>query len=81
MTKRKGRPRGARTADRLRSDVVASRCPRCQSTERTPYRHVRTLAQQGLAPDGRPYTNILLDATACQNCGQARIDRRYECRT
>ena len=58
--------------------VTPSRCPRCGSGKRSDYwsRHVQEFA--GVLPDGRPYTRIVRQRCRCSNCGQIRVDKRYE---
>lgn len=73
---KKGRPVGAKTADRDAVDVVETRC-RCGSTARAPYDNSRTVEGEGVAPDGEPYTEVILSPTHCLACGQHRVDRRY----
>ena len=75
-TTRKGRPPASKTADRDAVDTVETRC-RCGSTERAPYANVRTVEGEGVAPDGKPYTSVLISPTRCLACGQHRVDRRY----
>ncbi len=75
---RGGRPRGSKTIEREQSIVEASRCPRCQSTEREKYvgepfrTHLRGVR------DGKPYNVIIRRRTRCKSCGQARFDLSYE---
>ena len=59
---------------------MVTRCPRCGSTARSKYVAVRSLAMNGTAPDGQPYTHIVWRRTQCQNeaCGQHRTDRFLE---
>lgn len=80
MTKsiKKGRPQGAKTADRDVVDIIATRCQSCGSTERTPYHEKREIHGAGQAPDGKPYSAVTLRPTRCATCGQHRIDREYE---
>jgi ribosomal protein S27AE len=64
------------------SDVTATRtnsaCPKCTSTERTPYTNRRELAHGGLNRDGSPFTHVIWQNTTCSACGQARTDRSTE---
>lgn len=78
--KQTGRPRGAVTADRDLVNVPPSRCQRCGCTERSPYHDVRRIEGNGTAPDGQPYTAVILRPTKCLNpdCGQHRNDRTWE---
>lgn len=77
MTTKKGRPQGAKTADRPVVDTVETRCSSCGSTERTPYHDKREVIGDGVAPDGKPYSAVTLRPTKCVTCGQHRIDRTY----
>jgi predicted Zn-ribbon and HTH transcriptional regulator len=76
--KKTGRPQGATTAERDLVDVPPSRCARCESTKRTPYYELKRIEGQGHAPDGRPYTAVILRPTRCLDCGQHRYDRSWE---
>lgn len=75
-----GRPLGSKIRDRVVVDVRVSQCPVCQSTERTAYldRPAR-IDGDGINPEGRPYTAVILRRTSCANCGQHRVDRSYVC--
>lgn len=77
--KKVGRPVGSKTIDLDLVDTVATRCKVCASTARTKYEKAQTIEGDGVAPDGRPYTRVILRRTQCVNCGQHRIDRWYEC--
>ena len=78
--KKTGRPAGSKTRDRVVVDVRVSQCPKCHSTERTPYPDTPTrLDGEGTTPEGRPYTAVILRRTTCTNCGQHRVDRSYVC--
>lgn len=78
--KKTGRPSGATTADRDLVDVPPSRCTRCGCTERATYNDMKRIPGHGTAPDGRPYTAVILRPTKCLNpdCGQHRNDRTWE---
>jgi hypothetical protein len=58
--------------------VQPSRCRACGSTERSPYSNVRRLDHAGLAPDGRPYKQVVWRRTTCLKCNQARDDKSFE---
>ena len=77
--KKTGRPVGSKTRDRVVVDVRVSQCPMCDSTERKHYRDPRRVDGDGITPDGRPYTAVILRPTTCANCGQHRVDRSYVC--
>lgn len=69
-TKPRGRPAGAANITAT-ADVSPSRCPKCQSSNRTPYR--KTWEKRfgaGTTPAG-----IIYRRTSCADCGQQRIDR------
>lgn len=75
-----GRPKGSKTRDRVVVDVRVSHCPTCQSTERAEYSDApQRIDGDGISPEGRPYTAVLLRRTSCLNCGQYRVDRSYIC--
>jgi len=71
-----GRPSGSKTRSTI-VDVSQSRCPKCDSTEREPYRHTTTTSICGVGPDG-PYTHLVRRWTNCKKCGQLRVDRSCE---
>ena len=77
--KKSGRPIGAKTIELDMVDAVATRCKVCASTARTKYEKPQVIDGDGIAPDGQPYTRVILRRTRCENCGQHRIDRWYEC--
>jgi len=62
-----------------RSDVTtyATRCQKCQSTERERYKKSVTTKVGGIH-DGKPYTHFKRCWTRCKACGQARVDRIFE---
>lgn len=60
------------------TEVEASRCRACGSTNRTGYHHVTVQEYAGVTGDGRPYTSIVRRRTECLDCGQTRIDRSFE---
>ena len=75
-----GRPKGSKTRDRVVVDVRVSHCPICHSTERAEYIDApQRIDGDGISPEGRPYTAVLLRRTSCLNCGQYRVDRSYIC--
>lgn len=74
-----GRPPGSKTRDYPQAEAQLTRCPRCGSTERQPYREGPIEhAHHGLTPTGEPYTHIVWRHTACKSCGQHRKDKSYE---
>ena len=77
--KKVGRPVGSKTSDPDLVDTVATRCKVCGCTDRAPYYETTRIDGEGLAPDGRPYTRVVLRKTKCEGCQQHRIDRWYEC--
>jgi len=79
MTKKPGRPKGSKTAERPTSDELLSRCPVCLTTERVNFNgDEERIEGEGIAPDGHPYTAVILKPTKCSLCGQARYVRRWE---
>jgi len=79
MTKKIGRPSGAKNIERDLNDVEPSRCKRCGSFDREKYTHKTVVNFDGVSPAGEPYTSIVLRYTRCANpqCGQHRIDRFF----
>ncbi len=75
-----GRPTGAKTQNVV-VDATKSRCPKCSSTNRTPYSHTRAVASGGRDGDGVEHTHVVFRNTRCAKCGQARVDRTVENRT
>ena len=76
---RRGRPPGQTMAPAPAVVTVpTSRCPKCDSTERTPYFGCTEQEHDGVDEKGRPFTHIVRRRTRCLNCGQARIDRSHE---
>jgi hypothetical protein len=73
----KGRPAGSRNIDVVVT-VLPSACPKCQSTDRTPYVNPVEYPYAGVTADDRPYTHIVWRSTRCLGCGQNRKDRCYE---
>ncbi len=78
-TRAPGRPPGTpnKQADHVR--VSLPRCIRCKSTERSDYTRREEQEFAGLDEQGNPYTHIIRRWCRCV-CGQARIERSYECR-
>ena len=75
----RGRPAGAKTQPAAIVAAEATRCPRCGSTDRDPYRRKNEQAYPGVH-DGKPYTHIVRRWTRCATpgCGQHRIDKSFE---
>lgn len=73
----KGRPEGSKTTREI-GTVELSRCPKCNSTERTPYRNKRESECGGKTLDGKPFTHVVWQSTTCAKCGQHRTDKTYE---
>jgi len=74
---RRGRPPGSKTIEKPVVSTVETRCPACQSTSRTSYSGARVVEGDGIAPDGKPYSEVSLSHCQCLKCGQWRIDRIY----
>ena len=85
--KRAGRPKGSTTkvkhVDSPVQEVEQSRCPSCQSTERTRYTHLRPPHK---IPEGmemthpttkKPFTVVCWWRTQCKSCGKNRVDKGY----
>lgn len=66
------------SADLPKSELKKSRCPKCNSTERTGYTDVRTLPVAGVMDDGTTYDTVIWRRTRCKACNQTRIDKSYE---
>ena len=75
-----GRPPGTPNT-KTTAVVELSRCPVCESTERTPYTNTTVLDYAGTTAAGEPHTHVVWRTTACKNCGQARRDKTLENRT
>lgn len=76
MAVKKGRPEGARNIQD-RADLVPSRCVKCQSTKRGPYKNRRVRNWPGIH-NGVEYTHVVWRQTKCGKCGQLRVDRAFE---
>lgn len=72
-----GRPAGSKTTKNT-ADAFPSRCPACDSTERTPYTNTLEQPYAGIDAAGNPYTHIIRRNTRCEACGAPRIDRTFE---
>lgn len=59
------------------ADAEMTRCPRCDSTRRAPYRGTRLVQRYTGTRNGLQFTAIIRRRTACLDCGQARVDRHY----
>ena len=77
-TKKRGRPKGAKTVQRDVVTVEPTRCRVCGSTDRDPYRATRRLPHSGFTPAGELYTTVVWRHTKCRHCGQARVDQTFE---
>lgn len=73
----KGRPPGTPNTKEI-ATVELSRCPVCDSTEKTPYGNKTELEYPGTTAAGEPYTHVVWRSTACKNCGQSRRDKTLE---
>lgn len=71
-----GKPQPRRTPT---VEISGSRCPQCNSTERTPYYATVRRPISGVDALGRRYTAIIWRRTKCVSCGQFRCDKTYEC--
>lgn len=76
--KSRGRPRGSKTTAPDVVTVTASRCRKCDSTEREAYSKTREFERSGVDGEGRPYSHVVWRRTRCRKCGQRRVDRSYE---
>jgi DNA-directed RNA polymerase subunit RPC12/RpoP len=68
------RPKGAKNV-REQSDAVASRCPRCSSTDSIKLGRKQYQPFAGLDANGQPFDAICRQRVQCTHCGQTRIDR------
>lgn len=75
-----GRPAGSKNT-KTTADAFPSRCPNCDSTERTPYTNTLEQPYCGIDAAGNPYTHIIRRNTRCEVCDTPRIDRTFENRT
>lgn len=71
---KRGRPAGSKTQNSS-GKSTPSRCPKCSSTERTPYSQTREIEVRGEDPEFGSYTHVIRRWTRCKGCGQARTDR------
>lgn len=76
-TKKAGRPAGSKNAKHV-ADAPASRCPSCDSTNRSKYGAITTVVSSGVDASGKPYTEIVWRTCRCLDCGQTRRDRSFE---
>lgn len=74
-----GRPKGSKTEEADQEVVFLSRCKKCMSTRRTPFRNSRIHPFTGIDPAGKPATHIVYHLTNCSDCGQLRKVREYLC--
>lgn len=63
---------------KLIAEASASRCPRCDSTERSEYHGTTERQISGTDSTGKPYTHVIWRRTTCTACGQQRVDRSYQ---
>lgn len=75
--KKPGRPKGSATQTLPTAEAQLTRCRKCESTDRTPYRRTTETAHRGEI-HGRPYTHIVRRWTSCATCGQHRVDVSHE---
>ena len=81
MPKKRGRPVGSKSRKYDEVPVMISRCPNCDSTDRTNYdgQDVLRLPRAYESPlDGKPYNVIVKRACQCKKCGYWRRDKSYE---
>lgn len=57
--------------------LIASRCPRCGSSDRTDYHGTEVIEKCGQFA-GEPYDRIVRRRTECRGCGCPRIDIFHE---
>jgi len=77
VAKKRGRPKGSRTATIETVVVQPSKCKKCGSTNRSKYVDKRTLDLLGQLADGTIYTSVTWRRTKCLDCGQVRDDKTY----
>lgn len=77
---RAGRPKDAKSREYATGEVVLSRCPTCNSTDRSKYEKATEHEIVG-EEDGKPYNFVIWRGCQCLNCGQWRRDRTVELRT
>lgn len=56
-------------------DVSLPECPKCGSTERTPYHNYSNI--EGVTIRGVYYAKMQLRRTSCTACGQSRVERVF----
>ena len=75
--RKRGRPAGAKTGNYEAAETVATQCPKCGSSNRTPYFGTVEREIDGMK-DGQTFTHVVWRRTKCVDCGQLRQDRTYE---
>ena len=81
MSKRnrgQGRPPGSQTKTRVQSIGELTRCTRCQSTRRSPYKGHPFVQSISGNRNGKPFNKMVRRVTQCLDCGQHRFDVTYE---
>ena len=77
MSKKRGRPKGAKTMDIEVVEVELTTCPKCGSSHKSPFfgtpRHVPASGDH----DGQQYTSVTFRRCRCLKCGQVRFEKTF----
>ena len=78
MAKKRGRPKKAdETKEESRRPTHS--CPRCGSTNRTPYSgYPRRVRGRHVLDNGDAYALVVIRRTQCLDCGLFRFDKEYQ---
>lgn len=71
-----GRPKEEKNSDKLSVIVEPSRCPKCNSAERSQYSNTVKMDFNGTF-NGHAYKQIVWRTCWCKDCGQIRRDKSY----
>ena len=76
---KRGRPEGAKTADRPVIDITPTPCRHCQAiTQPTNLNNKHRIEGSGRTADGRQYGAVILRSGNCGACGLPVTAREYE---
>jgi len=68
------RPAGSKNKKRDHAETAKTTCPRCGSTDRTPYKGVPVQRAVAVSIGGNTYNTRTTRRTCCLSCGQYRFD-------
>ena len=80
---KRGRPTGAKTADRPVVDCTPTPCPHCRAVaapvdKKNRKRVERRVVGSGKTPDGRAFGAVIFWAANCGACGKPITAKRHE---